>query len=146
MGEVKKKKDIIKTTSKVVFPNMLASSAMIVHRIQDIFSQIQKQLFLEFNQSIPNTPSRCFNFSFSVESDFNLIITLLVLRVWHRVRNKDLKTVRCCSWSETSESFNWRTWSGSNPWNISQIWTLSTLEYCFSGAWESLISKAVSQN
>ena len=51
---------------------MLASSAMIVDRVQDIFSQIQKHLFLEFNQSIPNTPSRCFNFSFSVESHSNL--------------------------------------------------------------------------
>ena len=45
---------------------------MIVDRVQDIFSKIQKDLFLEFNQSIPNTRSRCFNFSFSVESHFNL--------------------------------------------------------------------------
>ena len=45
---------------------------MIVDRVQDIFSEIQKHLFLEFNQSIPNTPSRFFNFGFSVESQFNL--------------------------------------------------------------------------
>ena len=44
---------------------------MIVDRVQNILSEIQKHLFLEFNQSIPNTPSRCFNFSFSVESHSN---------------------------------------------------------------------------
>ena len=31
-----------------------------------------------------------------------------------RVRNKDLKMVCCFSESETSESFNWRSWSGGN--------------------------------
>ena len=51
---------------------MLTFSVMIGDRVQDIFSQIQKHLFLEFNQSIPNTLSRCFNCSFSFESHSNL--------------------------------------------------------------------------
>ena len=65
---------------------------------------------------------------------------MLVLRVWRRVQNKDSETLLCCSESETSESFNWIAWSGCSPWNIFRIWTFSTLKYCFSDAWENLIS------
>ena len=80
---------------------MLAFSVMIGDRVQDIFSQIQKHLFLEFNQSIPNTLSRCFNCSFSVESHSNLNCLQGSVEKKSGLWGRKQLRVLLCAWSTT---------------------------------------------
>ena len=91
MAKVRKQKDIIKTKSCCKFSKiswLVSKRVQLDFKMKKLFSQLFSELFfcIEIfflilkNESIPNTSTRCLNFSFSIEYLYCRLVLELVMR------------------------------------------------------------------
>ena len=91
MAKVRKQKDIIKTKSCCKFSKiswLVSKRVQLDFKMKKLFSQLFSELFfcIEIfflilkNESIPNTSTRCLNFSFSIECLYCRLVLELVMR------------------------------------------------------------------
>ena len=91
MAKVRKQKDIIKTKSCCKFSKiswLVSKRVQLDFKMKKLFSQLLSELFfcIEIfflilkNESIPNTSTRCLNFSFSIECLYCRLVLELVMR------------------------------------------------------------------
>lgn len=91
MAKVRKQKDIIKTKSCCKFSKiswLVSKRVQLDFKMKKLSSQLFSELFFCIdilflilkNESIPNTPTRCLNFSFSIECLYCRLFLELVMR------------------------------------------------------------------